>query len=295
MEILTFTVPTVRFDYPDTTTTGITATYSLNGGPDTGVAITTHSGYATASLPYQTSDGQLTVTWSFLIPSSGAYTRTMYYDVVTPLLDYSDVKEIIGTDKTDAEAYAAEASARYIIQAHTGQSFGKYVGPIEVTGSGENWLRLPRRLITLDSINDDTVSVNWVTLRGDGWFLDSKLIGAPTIRADFDGWHQVPDSGVITAPPRWARALIGFPATFEFKINGTWGWNSVPAPVVRAAKLLINDYACGDSIYRDRYIDAISGPDWRIEFNDGAFTSTGNVQADQLLGDYKLRRGWMVI
>lgn len=295
MELLTYTVPTIRFDYPDATTTGVTATYSLNGGPDTGLAVNNQATYATAKLPYQTTDGQVQVTWSFLIPTSGSYTHTQYYDIVTPLLDYTQIREILGTDTTDAECAAAEASARYIIQAYTGQSFGKYTGPLSVTGGGEGFLRLPRRLIALTSINSETVVASWVTIRGDGWFLTPKTIGVPTIRSDFDGWHQVPESGVITAPPRWARNLVGFALNTEFVVDGEWGWNGVPAPVVDAAKLLINDYACGDSIYRDRFVQSISGPDWRIQFNDGAFSSTGNVRANQLLADYKLRRGWMVI
>lgn len=297
MEVLTFTVPEVEFVYPDPNTSGITATYSLNDSTPTNLVLTLDgvNKIATARLPYQTAEGQIKVTWSFTIPGSGAYTRTDYYDVVTPLLNATQVRNIIGSDATDAEVWASEASARYIIQAHTGQTFGKYVGKISVTGSGETFLRLPRRLISLSSINDNTILPNWVVLRGGGWFIDSKLLGVPSIRADFDGWHQDPNSGVITAPPRWARSFVGFSTNYEYVIDGTWGWDAVPSPVVEAAKLLVNDYACGDSIYRDRYLSSISGPDWRFAFKDGAYTSTGNVRADQLLADYRLRRGWMVI
>lgn len=297
MELLTNTVPEVRFNYPDPETTGISATYSLNSAPPVNLIVNTNDEdqYATAKLPYQAADGMVHVVWSFTIPGIGNYSRTDYYDVITPILTNEQVREIIGSDATSQEVFDAEASARYIIQSYTGQTFGKYVGTLNVSGGGENWIRLPKRLIKLNSINSNTIVNNWVNVRGGGWFIESKVIGVPSIRADLDGWHQVPDSGVITAPPRWAKALLPFQFGFEYAIDGEWGWNSVPARVVDAAKLLVNDYACGDSIYRDRFISSISGPDWQLRFNQGAYTSTGNVRADQLLADYKLRRGWQVI
>jgi len=299
MELLTNTVPSVRFDYPDPSTTVTSVLYSVNGGTDTtAVADTSNPGYATAKLPYQPSDAKIKVTWGFSIPG-GSYTQVQYYDVVTPLLTPNQVRDIVGQTATAAELYAVEASARYIIQAYTGQTFSKYVGPLSVTGSGDSTLRMPRRLMRFTTINDTVVNVPWVTLRGDGWFMVSKYLGPPPIRADFDGWHEEPAAGFstvpITAPPRWVRPYLTFAAGAEYVIDGEWGWDYTPSPVVEAAKLLVNDYACNDSIYRDRFISSISGPDWTMRFNEGAFTSTGNVRADQLLGEYKLRRGWMVV
>lgn len=295
MELFTHTVPEVRFDYPDPDLTGLYAYYSLNGGSQRGLSLNLQDGYATTKLPYQLYDGKVEVDWYFTIPGSGTYKRKVYYEVVTPLLSLDQTKAIIGVTSTDDEAVAAEASARYIIQAYTGQSFGKYVGTISVTGSGDSTLRMPRRLISMNNINNNVPAASWVTLRGGGWFLTSHVMGPPPLRADFDGWHQLPDSGVITAPPRWVRPYMTFAAGVEYVIDGEWGWDYVPASVVEASKLLVNDYACSDSIYRDRFITSISGPDWQFRFNEGAFTSTGNVRADQLLGEFKLRRGWMVI
>ena len=303
MELLTNTVPQVRFDYPDPTTTPPTATYSVNGGTNTSLTVTPATGYATAKLPYQASDANIKVDWSFTVGGM-PYTQTQYYDIVTPLLSPTQVRDIIGTNASDDDVLAAEASARYIIQAYTGQSYGKYVGPLSITGSGDTVLRMPRRLITLNTINGNNILPQWVTLRGGGWFIVSRIIGVPTVRADYDGWNEataypgIPlqnQPGVIAAPPRNPRALVPFVTGLEYVVDGVWGWDFVPAPVQEAAKLLVNDYACGDSVYRDRYISSISGPDWTIRFNDGAFTSTGNVRADALLADYKLRRGWTVL
>lgn len=296
MEILIYTVPAVKFIYPDPDTFGIDANYSFNGGAFQSLQVDTDDDakVATATLPFQDGEGRVVIQWNFSI-SSGSYSKTEEYDVITPLLSDAQVRVIIGDTATDEEVHAAEASARYIIQGYTGQTFGKFIGGISVTGSGDTTLRLPKRLTTLTSINDNAILPQWVAVRGGGWYIVSKFIHTPTLRADFDGWHQDTNTGVITAPPRWARAYTGFIAQVEYLINGIWGWDSVPPMVVEAAKLLVNDYACGDSIYRDRFITQVSGPDWALEFNDGAFTSTGNVRADALLADYKLRRGWQVI
>ena len=69
-----------------------------------------------------------------------------------------------------------------------------------------------------------------------------------------------------------------------------------PADQVKeAAKLLVNDYACAEQTYRDRYLTSMTAADWRIQFHSGAFLKTGNVRADQLLRDFVLKGGWAVI
>jgi len=80
-----------------------------------------------------------------------------------------------------------------------------------------------------------------------------------------------------------------------YPISGVWGYEAVPESVKEAARLLVNDYACADSQYRDRYLTSMTAADWRIQFNSGAFVRTGNVRADQLLSEYVTTRGWGVI
>jgi hypothetical protein len=222
-------------------------------------------------------------------------------EVVTPILPFSEVKRILGADFDDAEAVDVEKAVRHIIQAHTGQFFGKYVGKISVTGSGEPYLRLPRRLISFSAINGSTHWNSSVALRGSGWFLRAKSLAfPPPIRADWDGWNEYTAgtyaySGHTPIVAPRTRALNNFQLNFEYEIDGVWGWNTVPAPVQEAAKLLINDYACADSNYRDRFLTSMTAADWRIQFHDAAFSNTGNVRANQLLAEYVLHRGWMVL
>ncbi len=81
---------------------------------------------------------------------------------------------------------------------------------------------------------------------------------------------------------------------YPFEITGDWGYKSVPAPVKEAARLLVNDYACSEQLYRDRYLESIKAADWRLQFSSRAWEYTGNVRADQLLSEYVIL-DWAVI
>lgn len=292
MEILRGTIPVVRFYLPSGDSNVSTATYRLNDATtETPISVTQAAGVASATLPYLQSEGTAYVTWNFNTPG-GSFSETEQYDIITPLLTVREVQKIV-TGATEEEALDIEKAVRHIIAAHTGQNFGKFVGKLKVSGSGDGTLRMPRRLITLTSVNDNLYWSDVLALRGGGWFLTKKHLGAPPVRADFHGFHYHPNSGVITPPDSYASSR--FVKHYEYEIDGVWGWDHVPEPVKEAAKLLVNDYACGDSIYRDRFLTSMTAADWRIQFHEGAFSNTGNVRANQLLADYRLRRGWVVL
>lgn len=256
----------------------------------------------TFTLPFSLvlNDQSLEVYWNFSYVEDGQtyeYTTIETVDVVTPILSFKEIRKIVGEEYSDEEVYAVERAVRYIVQAHTGQFFGKFVGSKSITGSGEPFLRLPMRLISLNTVNGNTYWNGSLALRGGGWYLKSKTHGIPTIRADLDGWHEDPwgysNKAPIVAP--YSRTVFNFLENAEYVIDGTWGWNSVPAAVQEAARLLINDYACADSQYRDRFLTSMTAADWRIQFHEGAFSNTGNVRANQLLAEFVLRRGWVVV
>lgn len=259
-------------------------------------------GPITFTIPFSTvqSDNDLEVSWRFSYVENGTtyeFNDTTEVQIVTPILPLTEVKRVLGPDFDDQEAIDVERAVRYIIQAHTGQFFGKFVGKKYVSGSGEPYLRLPMRLISLNTVNGNTYWNDSLALRGSGWYLQSRSYGIPSVRADYHGWHQsawnYSNKAPIVAP--YSKTLFNFVEHAEYEINGTWGWKSVPAPVQEAARLLINDYACADSMYRDRFLTSMTAADWRIQFHEGAFSNTGNVRANQLLAEFVLRRGWVVV
>jgi hypothetical protein len=265
----------------------------------TAATVTYADGRYSLVLPFKLvqTDKVLRVHWKFTYTENGdneEYNEYQEVTISTPILPLTKIKEII-EDTDDERAATVEKAVRYIIQAHTGQFFGKFIGTRRVSGSGENNLRLPSRLLSLASINGGLFYNQLLSIRGNGWYLVGKQRGVPSIRADAYGWHENPYTSEVPiyAPSRGARTL--FMEHCEYEIDGTWGWNSVPIAVQEAAKLLINDYACGDSNYRDRFLTSMTAADWRIQFHEGAFSNTGNVRANQLLSEFVLRRGWVVI
>lgn len=244
------------------------------------------------------SDHVYTVNWKFAYSENSTtyeYDADTQVSVVTPILSARDIKKIIGADAADEEVWRIEEVVRYIIQAHTGQFFGKFIGSHRVPGSGEQILKLPSRLISLTSINDNTFWSNTLGLRGSGWYLKSRTYGVPSIRADFDGWHENPYVSEVPITSPYSKNSFKFIKDTEYNITGIWGWNAVPEPVQEAARILINDYSCGDSAYRDRFLTSMTAADWRIQFHEAAFSNTGNVKANQLLSKYVVQRGWVVI
>jgi hypothetical protein len=205
---------------------------------------------------------------------------------------------------TDVELRQVERAVRTAINAHTGQSFSNKVETKRVRGNDSNILPLPERLLEFTGIGGNFFgNTSGLEVTGGGWYLttggDLGLPFIPSIRQD--AWDINSGSHLeLPVPirlPHWVRRSTGntFYRNYHYEISGTWGWKSVPAEVREAAKLLVNDYACGDSIYRDRFLTSMTAADWRIQFNNRAFNGTGNARADQLLSGYILDRGWAVI
>ena len=214
-------------------------------------------------------------------------------EVVTPILSASEIREIdANVFAENAEVHKIEKAVRHIINAYTGQEFGRYIGTLTATGQGGTAMAMPRRLLEITHLNDKTVSDALISIEADGYILRHAPWWAPPIKADYDALHMH-TGGVIHNPNN--VKLSTFKSSQQYKITGTWGWETIPAAVKEAAKLLVNDYACADSQYRDRYLVSMTAADWRIQFHSGAYQRTGNVRADQLLSDFVVTRGWGVI
>jgi hypothetical protein len=216
------------------------------------------------------------------------FSRSTYVEVVTPIVPLSVLDAIMdGVDTEDK--YDAERVVRRIIEVYTGQSFGKYRGTKDINGNDSLQLVMPTPLISFTDMSDDNFAYEpaGFVIRGEGWFLAQKPGGWYTIKdAPPDEVLDEFNSGVIIAPG--AVKKRDFYYTSVYTITGDWGYESIPVGVVQAAKILLNEYACQDSSYRDKYLTSMKSADWRIQFNQMAFDGTGNIKADQLLEAYKL-------
>lgn len=241
-------------------------------------------------------DGTLEVRWTGLdgvIP----FERTQYVEVRTPLASLSRMRVLFqDTNWQDVDLAELENNVRLSIEAYTGQKFGYEVGTKFVTGTGEKKISLPMRLAKLNSISGGPAG--YFGISGDGYSLyihNKNLLytkeAPPEDYADNKVWTGTGLSGgVIYVPDSyWRQFRVGT----TYGIDGEWGWTAVPDDVQEAALLLANDYACGDNLYRDRYLEAIKSGDWNLTFNLGAYRGTGNARADALLEKY--RRTNMVV
>lgn len=265
----------------------LTATVYRNGinileaGPVVSVA-----GRYTLPLTYKETqfDGQLDVVWT---SSDELFTRTMSVDVITPLVALSRLKTLFkDTNWTDPELAELENSVRIFIQSYTRQTYGYELGSYSVTGTGESRVALPRRLIRPTNISGGPPA-QYFTVSNNGWYLYMGNKNWLTIKEmppdEFIDNIQVV-SGVIHVPDAYWKQ---FTAGARYTITGEWGYYTVPEDVQEAAMILANDFGCGDSLYRDRYLDAVKASDWNLGFDAGAWRGTGNARADQLLNPYK--------
>lgn len=241
-------------------------------------------------------DGNISIHFAITYSEEGeTYTvnRAVPVNMITPILSFAEIREIdANVFASDAEATKIEKAVRHIIQAYTGQEFGQFIGEKVVKSSGGPVLFLPAKLQSLTTFNGTPFNSSQFIISDDGYTLRYYPYGVPPVKADYYGLHMH-TGGVIHNPN---HVHVGqFKDGQQYYINGSWGYDEVPAQVKEAAKLLVNDYACADAQYRDRYLQSMTAADWRIQFNGGAFVRTGNVRADQLLSDYVVTRGWGVI
>jgi hypothetical protein len=236
----------------------------------------------TVNIPYSQTilDGDLTIETAFVL--DGNQTKTVAVRVITPILTISEIKPIL-PQASDDEIKRVERKVRSVIEAYTGQYFGKYSGTMNVYGSGDSFLYSPRRILSISGLvyNGDTVSTEGFTIAKGGWAI-TPIKG--WLRVDSISAGDIFRSGPVIASP---YGVSTFTSGIAYGITGTFGYEYVPFDVKEAARALINDYACQESLYRERYISDIRAADWRFAFNTGAFAGTGNVVADQILSGYQ--------
>jgi hypothetical protein len=78
----------------------------------------------------------------------------------------------------------------------------------------------------------------------------------------------------------------GFPRTFDYKILVAAGYPKLPSDIARAAKLVVEDIACGNLEYYKKYITDYNTDQFKIKFSSQVFEGTGNIIVDKILSKY---------
>lgn len=247
--------------------------------------------FTTVSMAHTQEDGPLLVTWQFDIDGVPV-TKKDYFEVVTRYLTIAEVKAIVPGATTE-QALDIESNVRNIIDSHTGQNFGHSVGVAEAYSDGGRSMKLPKRLISFTSVETQQYSYNPYAYRivSDGWYLEQVTQSLQVIK-EMPSDYSLDAGPVIITPytSYWSAYRTGA----KFAITGEWGYEYVPQKVKLAAKLLVDDYACNEVAYRDKYLESLKAADWRLQFSPESWYFTGNARADHLLSEYVIL-DWAVI
>lgn len=271
--------------------TTATVTFDINGATPTlavfrrgDVEVSVYPDSPTVTVPYDITrfDGKFTVEWTYTVNNQG-YTKTDVHEVVSPLFNKAQLVEwdhdFAMLD--DAAVVRLESIIRTVIEAHTGQKFNFEYDTVVVAGNDANKVSLPKRLVMASKLNDRTGDLLDASVKraNDGWTLITS-----TDSSWVDNFYG---SNPIQNP--W-RKYGNFKSGENYALTGYFGYESVPEDVLKAARILAEDYGCDESVWRDRYITNIRAADWRFEFSGKTWTGTGNVKADKLLEKYTLSR-----
>lgn len=285
---------TVVYEHPITDTLSADVLNASGTILASALTVTSSAGRHEITVPWSCTeyDATLTIKW---YNADSSFVRYSSVDVVTPVISASVLSTILPSWTQD-DRDDLERAIRHTIQAYTGQAFGKRQEVIRVTATGDQKLKLPYRLITINSVTDvyysTALDLTQYGVYGDGWFFGHN----PQPDDDaYEPWNVIPDTtaGNVIVVPSFTY-LGAFKQDWRYDIDGVWGYDAVPEEVQVAAKILVNDYSANGSAWRDRYVEAISSGDWSMDFNPGAYLGTGNAKVDNLLEPFK-KIGWSTI
>jgi hypothetical protein len=224
--------------------------------------------------------GYFYVEWTFSVDGTPV-TKQDWFDVVRPYVTVAEARREleIPAHITDDQILRVERKMRAVVDSFTGQNFDITTETKLVKGNNGTVLMLPARLseVTGFGIEGRPPYRTNFRIADEGW---SIVATSPYMEGD-----EIVVNGIIYNPYQSARR---FSDSHYWQITGKWGWPTVPTPVKEAMLILIEQELCPNSIYRDRFVEAITGADWRLQFHKTAYEGTGSVYADLLLAPYKV-------
>lgn len=240
---------------------------------------------------------QLKLVWQYNVESTAA-TKTHNVFVTQPYADIAQAMDALGVSsdqsdsnyKTYAELCAAERWARKVIENYTGQQFYLYDDLHTVYGAGTDVLPLPFKLDALHELYENDILLVDTINNINNWHY--------TVQVSETGFGirinkaAMLDNTVYTAngmvPPTINDMTGVFVKNNVYRVQGRYGWETVPRDIELACIELMRDYFSKDKEWRNKYIKNIQSFDWNFEYNSDTFTGTGNAYVDQILDAYVL-------
>lgn len=246
--------------------------------------VSTGKYYAEIGFDVTSAHLTLTMVWGYTLNAVSG-TRTEIVEIVNPYLTISELYEVAPEGTSYEEVKAAELYARLLIESYCGQKFHPYQDTIFSYGNDKDILLLPQRIIALESI----------TLSGEVLYDASESVNI--FERDIELSSTAKAIRIIegdTSDPTYEPGYSYFKDRQRYDVEGTFGWDDVPAAVKAAAALIANDFFCRESSWKNKYVKSISASDWRIVFDPEVTRGTGNATADRILDPF-ISYNWAVI
>lgn len=226
----------------------------------------------------------------FVYEMSGVeYTQSQYINVYTPYIVWSEfVENHPNLTSFESQFDYLEKRARSVINMFCGQVFDYYPNKsIIIDGSNHSTLHLPVAINTLRKVTANLGDSDSDVIHDSS---DSSLNNIEKVRKPFNfeaAYFIRFKSNVVQTNTSRIRGKT-FKDHSDYKIEGDFGWPSVPLNIKQAADLLIEDLMNDDSEYRRHGVYEVDMDILKFRMNDNFYESTGNIEVDTLLMDYTM-------
>lgn len=259
----------------------------------------TDPGTYSVYLPLSLTDRQreLKLIWLYQVDSNTA-SKTHNVFVTQPYTDIAQAMDSLGVSsdpsdpnyKTYAELCTAERWARKVIETYTGQEFYLYDDLHVVYGGGTDVLPLPYKINDLHELYENDVllidNINGINNSNYDIQVSETGFAIRINKASMIDNTVYTSNGMV--PPTINDATGVFINNSVYRVQGRYGWATIPDDIELACIELMKDYFSKDKDWRNKYIKKLQTFDWNFEYNGDSFSGTGNVYVDQLLDGYVL-------
>lgn len=220
----------------------------------------------------------------FALEISLANGSVVYLDSVLstrPLVSIPTIVEYMGGKVNTAQATEYESVARHLINSIIGFEFSFVHKNLHVVGNGTDFVVTDDRIIKVYSVKENNIVIwtdgesfeyaPWVNLRG-------------IVRNE--GTNSFNRSEAVIS---WYSNHYGniFKYGWDYVFEVDAGWPVIPQDIQSAALILINDIACGNNRYYNKYISGVKGA-LNISYFPQVIAGTGNLYVDNILSKYVL-------
>jgi len=245
-----------------------------------------------AYIPFSqtTVQGTFTVVWTATVGSE-TVSQSNLVEVISPYSTPDDASSRFGWTYSDPtllnykpynQVKAAEKISRYIIDLVTKKTFGSTFKTLDAYGQQTDSLVLGEPIISFSKLWENSALVLDIANPDLKWIGNVEITETGTaLRLVFPGYD------IAESETKYVGSETGaFRQGYRYTVEGQFGFPDIPERVYESSLLLIYDYLCKDSTWREKYLNDIELRDWKYTFEPQAYRGTGNLLADQMLSEY---------